>query len=72
MKFQITNLGRLDAADLEVGDLTVICGENNSGKTYATYALYGFLRMWAQSPMAPHPLAISIANALPHQGGPGL
>lgn len=68
MKFKITNLGRLDAADLEVGDLTVICGENNSGKTYATYALYGFLRMWAQSPMAPHPLAISIANALPQTG----
>ena len=26
--------------------MTVICGENNTGKTYATYALYGFLRSW--------------------------
>ena len=68
MKFRIENLGRLDHAELEVADLTVICGENNSGKTYATYALYGFLRMWAQGSMAPHPLAIHAANALPQTG----
>ena len=68
MKFRIQNLGRLDEAKLEVGDLTVICGEYNSGKTYATYALYGFLRMWAQAPLAPHPLAIHTANALPQTG----
>lgn len=68
MKFHIQNLGRLDEADIEVGDLTVICGENNSGKTYATYALYGFLRMWAQAPLAPHPLAVHTANALPQTG----
>ena len=29
-----------------MGDLTLICGENNTGKTYATYALYGFLKSW--------------------------
>jgi ABC-type multidrug transport system ATPase subunit len=68
MKFRIENLGRLDRAELEVADLTVICGENNSGKTYATYALYGFLRMWAQSSMAPHPMALIAANALPQTG----
>ncbi len=68
MKFRIEKLGRLDEAELEVADLTVICGENNSGKTYATYAVYGFLRMWAESPMAPHPLAVSTASALPQTG----
>ncbi len=68
MKFRIENLGRLDQAEIEVADLTVICGENNSGKTYATYALYGFLRMWAQSPMSPHPVALSTAHALPQTG----
>ena len=26
--------------------MTVICGKNNTGKTYATYALYGFLQSW--------------------------
>lgn len=33
----------LDEAEFEVGDLTIICGENNTGKTYATYSLYGYL-----------------------------
>ena len=68
MKFRIENLGRLNEAELEIADLTVVCGENNSGKTYATYAVYGFLRMWAQSSMAPHPVAIQIARALPQTG----
>lgn len=46
MHFHFENLGLLDQADLELADLTLICGENNTGKTYATYAIYGFLRSW--------------------------
>jgi AAA ATPase domain len=46
MRLSFKNLGVLDQVDLELGDLTVICGRNNTGKTYATYALYGFLRHW--------------------------
>ena len=46
MKVQIKDLGVLKEANFEVGNLTVICGENNTGKTYATYALYGFLDFW--------------------------
>lgn len=48
MKFHFENLGLLDRVDLELADLTLICGENNTGKTYATYAVYGFLRSWRQ------------------------
>ncbi len=48
MKFHFEKLGLLDEADLEVADLTIICGENNTGKTYATYAVYGFLRSWRE------------------------
>lgn len=48
MKFHFENLGLLDQADLDLADLTLICGENNTGKTYATYAVYGFLRSWRQ------------------------
>jgi predicted ATPase len=48
MKFHFENLGLLDEADIELADLTLICGENNTGKTYATYAIYGFLRSWRQ------------------------
>lgn len=46
MKFKFEKLGLLDEAELELADLTIICGENNSGKTYATYAVYGFLKSW--------------------------
>ena len=45
MKVSLKNIGMLNKADLEVGDLTIICGENNTGKTYATYSLYGFLSL---------------------------
>ena len=48
MKFHIENLGLLDQADIELADLTIICGENNTGKTYAAYAIYGFLRSWRE------------------------
>ena len=46
MKITLKNLGILKHAEFSVGDLTIICGENNTGKTYATYALYGFLADW--------------------------
>lgn len=42
MKINLKNLGLLDEANFEIGDFTIICGENNTGKTYATYAFYGF------------------------------
>jgi len=48
MKFIFKNLGLLDQVELELSDLTLICGENNTGKTYATYAVYGFLRSWRE------------------------
>ncbi len=46
MKISLKNIGLLKSADFEVNDLTIICGENNTGKTYATYAFYGFLSEW--------------------------
>ena len=48
MQFHFEKLGLLDQVDIELADLTLICGENNTGKTYATYAIYGFLRSWRQ------------------------
>ena len=49
MKVSVENLGVLKKAEFEVGDLTVICGANNTGKTYATYALYGFINYWNEA-----------------------
>ena len=46
LKIELKNLGILKHAEFSLGDLTIICGENNTGKTYATYALYGFLDSW--------------------------
>ena len=46
MKIKLKNLGPIKEAAFTVGDLTVICGANNTGKTYATYALFGFLDQW--------------------------
>lgn len=49
MKIQIKNLGVLDKAEFSLGELTILCGANNTGKTYATYALYGFLSFWREA-----------------------
>ena len=49
MKICFRNLGLIQQAEIQLGDLTVLCGHNNSGKTYATYALYGFLSFWQKS-----------------------
>ncbi|WP_373547764.1 AAA family ATPase [Chamaesiphon sp.] len=46
MEIKVKNLGVLKQAEFTLGDLTIICGGNNSGKTYATYALFGFLDNW--------------------------
>ncbi len=48
MKISVENLGVLQQAEFELGDLTLICGSNNTGKSYATYALYGFLLEWSR------------------------
>ncbi len=46
MKIIVQNLGALKQAEFELGDFTILCGGNNTGKTYATYALFGFLFTW--------------------------
>lgn len=42
----LKNIGILKHAEFSLGDLTLICGENNTGKTTAAYALHGFLNSW--------------------------
>lgn len=44
MKVTFRNLGPIEKAKLELGDLTIIAGKNNTGKTYIAHALYGFLK----------------------------
>ena len=46
LKIELENFGVLKQAEFTLGDFTILCGKNNTGKTYATYALYGFLDSW--------------------------
>lgn len=43
MKFAIKNLGPIKNAEVEFGNLTILCGPNNMGKSYLTYSIYSFL-----------------------------
>ena len=45
MKFHFKNIGPINEAELELGDLTIVAGQNNTGKTYLVYTLYG-LSKW--------------------------
>ena len=53
LTFTFKNIGPIKDAELELGDLTVIAGRNNTGKTYLVYTLYGFLTTWEDSPGPP-------------------
>ena len=44
--FRFKNVGPVKDAEVELGDLTIIAGRNNTGKTYLVYTLYGFLKTW--------------------------
>lgn len=48
MIFNFKHLGAIDNAQVELAPLTVICGRNNTGKTYVTYAIYALLSHWRQ------------------------
>lgn len=42
---KIGGVGNINKSlSIELNDITVICGKNNTGKTYLTYSIYGFLR----------------------------
>ncbi|MCU0467922.1 MAG: ATP-binding protein [Arcicella sp.] len=46
MKLTIDNLGKIIHSELELNDLTILVGDNNAGKTYITYSIYGLLDNW--------------------------
>ena len=48
-KFIFKKIGPIKEAELELGDITIIAGRNNTGKTYLVYTLYGFLKQWNQT-----------------------
>lgn len=50
MRFRFERLGPMDNAELELGNLTVIAGRNNTGKTYIVYTIYGLLKHFQRIP----------------------
>jgi len=47
MNFTFKNLGIFEKeTSVELNEFTIICGDNNTGKTYASYAIFGFLEKW--------------------------
>lgn len=42
--FTMKNLGSLEHADISLKPLTILCGKNNTGKTWLMYSIYGFLK----------------------------
>ena len=50
LTFTFKNIGPIQDAELELGDLTIVAGRNNTGKTYLAYTLYGFLTTWEDWP----------------------
>ena len=43
MKLEIANIGKIKHATVEINGITVICGENNTGKSTIGKALYSIL-----------------------------
>ncbi|MBO9424781.1 AAA family ATPase [Labrenzia sp. R4_1] len=44
MQIKFENFGQAGSGALTLSDLTLICGQNNSGKTYTSYAVYAVLK----------------------------
>lgn len=44
LKLKFENLGTVKTGEIELAEkLTILCGENNMGKTYISYSIYGLL-----------------------------
>ena len=42
--FAFENFGFVKNGNIQLNDLTIICGDNNSGKSYLSYIIYGILK----------------------------
>lgn len=49
MKLTLSNIGKIKKSDIKLGKLTLLCGRNNTGKTYITYSIYGFLKYLSET-----------------------
>lgn len=45
MKIKFKNLGPIEKGEIDLQDLNIFCGQNNTGKTYINYLLYTILNV---------------------------
>ena len=64
VKFHFKNIGPINEAELELGDLTIVAGQNNTGKTYLVYTLYGLSKWVTKSDSESYILKEAIDSAL--------
>ena len=48
MIIHIRNFGKIESADINLGNLTIFVGENNSGKTYIMQLIYGLVNFLSE------------------------
>ena len=49
MIVHIRNFGKIECADIKLGNLTLFVGDNNSGKTYVMQLIYGLINFFSES-----------------------
>lgn len=62
MKFEFDHLGPINHGEIELGNLTVFCGKNNTGKTYVSYLVYGFLHYLRENESLMDDLSFGVLN----------
>lgn len=48
IRFNFEKIGPLHSVDIELSNLTIICGKNNTGKTYIAHCIYAVLKELTQ------------------------
>ncbi|ESM72325.1 TPA: AAA family ATPase [Klebsiella michiganensis] len=64
--FSFKNIGCIAKGEIDAKPLTLLCGKNNTGKTWVMYGLYGFLNM--PSPSLKLPQVTSFTKYLVENG----
>ena len=54
MIIHIRNFGKIESADIDLGNLTIFVGENNSGKTYLMQLVYGLISFFNEKEFIQH------------------
>lgn len=63
--FKFKKIGKISNSEIELGNITIICGPNNVGKTYLSYGVYGLLNQLRHGELN---VRVSAINSLKNTG----